>query len=215
MKPNSKILILIITLSLFNCKKDVIIQENQKVSEFDFENEISNIRFKFSNNSFAGETELSNNGKTESGNYAKFNDGETSQYKIGLWKEFYENGQLKEEGNYLIGRYVQCCLSGYCIRYYNYKVGKWNYYYPNGTLELKGNYSLKKLRIETNCGGDYIKYGILDSDSKFYDEKGKRIKENIKELKLNYEKEYTHIHPAMYLIPSMENDSIILIEFDN
>lgn len=208
-----KILILIMTLTLFSCKEEVIIQENQKVSNFDLEKEVNFIRFKFSNNSYAGQTELSKNKKTESGKYAKFNDGETSQYKIGLWKEYYENGQIKEEGKYLIGRYVQCCFSGHCLRYYNYKVGKWKYYYQNGTLELDGDYSIKKLWIDTNCGGDYIKYGILDSETKFYDQSGKRIKKNIESLKLKYEKEYTRTHPGMYLIPLKENDTIISIGF--
>ena len=145
--------------------------------------------------------------------YAVFNDGETSQYKIGIWKEYYENGQIKEEGKYLIGRYVQCCFSGPCLRYYNYKVGEWKYYYENGTLELEGNYSIKKLWIDTNYGGDYIKYGILDSDSKFNNLSGERIRKDIDSLKLKYEKEYTHTHPGMYLIPLKENDTIISIGF--
>ena len=210
----NKILILLITVLLFNCKGNVSIQENQKVSDFDFENGVNFIRFKFSNNSFAGQTELSKNKKTESGKYAIFNDGETSQYKIGLWKEYYENGQIKEEGKYLIGRYAQCCFAGPCLRYYNYKVGKWKYYYQNGTLELDGNYSIKKMWIDTNCGGDYVKYGILDSSTKFYDQLGNRIKNNIESLKLTYEKEYTYIYPGMYLIPSKESDSIVSIKFN-
>jgi len=214
MKDFLKISILIMAFTFFSCKKEVVIQENQKVSNFDLEKNVGFIRFKFINNSFAGQTELSKNRKTESGKYAKFNDGETSRYKIGIWKEYYDNGQIKEEGKYLIGRYVQCCLSGPCLRYYNYKVGKWKYYYQNGILELEGNYKIKKLWIDTNCGGDYIKYGVLDSDTKFYDQSGNRIKNDIDSLKLKYEKEYTYTHPGMYLITSKEIDSIISIGFD-
>ena len=202
------------TLILFSCKREVVIKENQKVSKFDLENEVSFVRFKFSNNAFTGQTELSENKKIESGEYAKFNDGETSQYKIGLWKEYYENGQIREEGKYLIGRYVQCCFSGTCLRYYNYKVGKWKYYYENGTLELEGNYLIRKLWIDTNCGGDYIKYGVLDSDTELYDQSGDQIKKNLDSLKLKYEKEYTHTHPGMYLIPLKENDTLISIGFN-
>ncbi len=209
-----KILILIITTSLLGCKKEVLILENQKVSDFDYEKEVSHSRLKFSKKSFAGQTELIKNSKKESGMYAKFNDGETSKYKIGLWKEFYENGQLKKEGKYLIGRYLQCCNLGPCLRYYNYKVGKWKYYYKDGTLELNGNYSIKRMWIPTSCGGDYIKYGILDSDTKFYDRSGERIRKKNDSLKLNYEKEYTHTHPGMYLIPLKKNDTIISIDFN-
>jgi|GEM_PF-1504611 len=214
MKPYYKILILIIILSLFNCKKDIVIQENQKVSVFDYDNIQFNNKLKFTNHTFSGETEITKDKHAESGQYAKYLDGEISPYKIGIWKEFYENGKLKSEGKYLIGRYVQCCLTGHCLRYYNYKVGNWKHYFPNGTLKLNGNYSLKKLAIETNCGGDFIKYGILDSDAKYYDDKGNRLKENTEKLKLNYEKEYTHTYPKMYLIPDPENDNIILTEFD-
>ncbi len=214
MKVSFEILVLTMALTLFSCKKEIVIKENQKVSKFDLENEVGFIRFKFLNNSFAGYSELSKYKKIESGKYAKFIDGETSQYKIGLWKKYYENGQLKEEGKYLIGRYVQCCFSGPCLSYYNYKVDKWKYYYENGSLELEGNYSIKKLWIDTNCGGDYIKYGILDSNTKFYDKSGERIRKNNENLKLKYEKEYTHTHPGMYLIPSKENDTIISIGFN-
>ena len=129
-------------------------------------------------------------------------------------KEFYENGKIKEEGKYLIGRYAKCCFSGPCLRYYNYKVGKWRYYYKDGTLELDGNYKIKKMWIHTNCGGDYIKYGILDSESKFYDQSENQINENIESLKLNYEKESTYSLRGMYLIPSKESDSIISVGFN-
>ena len=84
MKTYFQILILIIAVSFFSCKKEIIIKENQKVSKLDYENEISSIMFKFLDNSFAGQIELSKNKKTESGMYALFNDGEISQYKIGL-----------------------------------------------------------------------------------------------------------------------------------
>jgi len=214
MKAPNKSLILIFVITLFCCEKKVLIQENQKVSNFDFEGVKINNRLKFVDNIFGGEVQ-SRNDKNESGQYAKYIDGEISPYKIGFWKEYYESGELKKEGRYLIGRYVQCCLSGHCMRYYNYKIGKWNYYYPDGVLELSGNYSTKKLQIDTNCGGDYIKYGILDSDTKYYDQEGKRIRKNIDELKLNYEKEYAHIHPGIYLIPIKDNDSIISFGFDN
>ena len=213
MKLLYKTLIFTFTIIVFGCKEKNIVGENQKVSVLDYENVGINNTLQFANNSFSGKTVMTDNIKEESGEFAKFNDGNTSPYRIGIWKEYYENGQLKEEGRYLIGRYVQCCFSGNCLRYYNYKVGKWKYYYPNGKLELDGNYSIKKMWIDTNCGGDNVKYGILNSDTKFYDKTGSRIKKNIEDLKVNYEKESTFTHPGMYLIPLKENDTIISIGF--
>jgi antitoxin component YwqK of YwqJK toxin-antitoxin module len=42
----------------------------------------------------------------------------------GLWKEYYDDGSLKSEGNYKN----------------NNKTGKWKYYYPNGQLQETGEY---------------------------------------------------------------------------
>ena len=44
--------------------------------------------------------------------------------KEGLWKEYYDDGSLKSEGNYKN----------------DWKTGKWKYYYPNGQLEETGEY---------------------------------------------------------------------------
>ncbi|MFD1062048.1 toxin-antitoxin system YwqK family antitoxin [Winogradskyella litorisediminis] len=207
-------MILIFITLFFGCKEKVIIKENQKVSEFDYDNAGINNALKFVDNSFGGETATSENSKIESGQYAKYNDGKISPFRIGTWKKYYQNGQLKAKGNYLIGRYVQCCYSGHCVRHYNYKVGNWKYYYEDGTLELDGNYSIKKMWIDTNCGGDYIKFGILDSDAKFYDINGNRIKRGIDSLKLEYEIGYPFTHQEMHLIPEKDNDTIINIKLN-
>lgn len=190
------------------CKKKTIVQENQKVSDYDYDNLVIENNLKFINNSFGGKTVTSIDNKNESGQFAKYKDGETSPFKIGVWKKYYSNGQLKEEGKYLIGRYLQCCLVGYCFMYYNYKVGNWKYFYPDGTLELDGNYSIKKMWIRTSCGGDYIKYGILDEDTKFYDKVGRRISKN---KKINYEKGDLYIYRGTYLTPLTDNDTIISV----
>ena len=42
----------------------------------------------------------------------------------GIWKEFYDSGNLKGTGNYVSGK----------------KTGRWQYYYENGVLEQEGNY---------------------------------------------------------------------------
>ncbi len=47
--------------------------------------------------------------------------------EIGDWKHYYENGQLKEEGEYIGG----------------VKAGVWKHYYENGQLKATGYYGLK------------------------------------------------------------------------
>ena len=212
MKGYFKVIFLLILIAIFSCEQSYVVKENQSVSRFDLENEVGFVRLKFSENSFAGQTKLSENSEIETGTYAKYNDGETSKFKIGLWKEHYENGKIKQEGRYLIGRYVECCFSGPCMRYYNYKVDKWKYFYENGDLELEGKYSIKKMWIDTNCGGDYLKYGVLNSNTNFYDQSGKRIKENIDSLKSKYEKGYIDAYTGYNLITLKENDTVVSYE---
>ena len=49
--------------------------------------------------------------------------------QTGSIKEYYENGQLKSEGNVVTGQ----------------QNGIWKYYYENGQLEFEGNYIDGKL----------------------------------------------------------------------
>lgn len=45
--------------------------------------------------------------------------------KDGPWKEYYEEGQLRSEGVYSLGK----------------RIGKWNFYHENGSIEQEGNYN--------------------------------------------------------------------------
>jgi len=67
--------------------------------------------------------------------------------RIGLWSEFYENGRLKESGEYKTDSYVNCCIAGPCDIIYSYKIGEWNYYHENGQLRAKGIYKIDKKHI--------------------------------------------------------------------
>jgi antitoxin component YwqK of YwqJK toxin-antitoxin module len=93
--------------------------------------------------------------------------------RIGSWSAFYENGKLKETGEYKTDTYVNCCIAGPCDIIYSYKFGEWNYYHENG-----------QKHIETTCeGGDEINSGFLNENWKFYDKKGIEIKLTEKEIK--------------------------------
>jgi len=103
------------------------------------------------------------------------------QFRIGHWKEFYENGQLRESGNYELGTYKQCCTLGICDAFYSYKIGEWTYYHPNGQLKAKGTYEIGTKHKKTSCqGGDEINFGYVTDSWVFYDEDGMEIipKEN-------------------------------------
>ena len=104
---------------------------------------------------------------------------EFSEYRIGYWHEFYENGQLKSSGNYKLDTFIQCCYDGPCDWYYSYKYGEWKYYYDNGKLKAKGTYQIIKKQEDTSCqGGDQINFGTVTDSWQFYDREGKQITPN-------------------------------------
>ena len=91
--------------------------------------------------------------------------------RIGFWNEFYENGQLKESGNYKMDSYKQCCVAGLCDEFYSYKFGEWIYYYRNGKIKAKGIYKIGKKNRDTSCeNGAEINFGFVTEKWKFYDE---------------------------------------------
>jgi len=101
------------------------------------------------------------------GHYGLSNERELSIYKTGYWKSFYPNNILKEEGEYRIGHYINCCFAGACMQYYHYKIGKWKYYDSNGNLKCKVAYIPSTLHKDTNCeGGDQVKFGLIKHFSK-------------------------------------------------
>jgi hypothetical protein len=207
--------ILFFLISLNSCKQKEFLKENDMVSTYGFHNDSVINHIFFENNMFAGKKQASkkhiNNEEKKLGDYAYFDDGKLSQFKIGFWNEYYENGTLKESGRYQIGRYIQCCFSGPCVRYYNYKIGKWDFYHLNGEIKAKVDFKLKKLWINTNCGGDYLKYGILSDEETFYNQQGEKIKSKIAETKIELEKSVTMTHHDLYLIPVIDNDTIIKV----
>lgn len=107
------------------------------------------------------------------GTFAIDNYADTSFIKAGYWKEYFTNGQLKAEGNYQIGTYLQCCTGGYCRIYYNYKDGPWKYWYENGQLKAQGTYVTLVQYFRTSCkGGDQVRVHKVTQSWQFFDEKG-------------------------------------------
>lgn len=120
------------------------------------------------------------------GKVALEKDSIKSTVKVGLWTEYYSNGQIKSQGNYNIDSYAQCCSSGPCKQYRNYKTGLWKYYYAKGQIKASGTYKVKKEKIQTSCGGDKVFTSRLDNSWLYYNDKGDKIKRTAK-IKLELE----------------------------
>jgi len=121
------------------------------------------------------------------GNVALEKDSSKSKLKVGLWTEYYSNGQNKSQGTYQIDSYIQCCTIGHCRQYRNYKTGLWKYYYDNGQIKATGKYKVTKEKTKTSCkGGDKILTSHIDNSWEYFNNKGDKIKQ-IDNIKLELE----------------------------
>ena len=100
-----------------------------------------------------------------------FNDYDGPIIRIGLWQEYYPNGQLKSQRRYAKDyRFYRCPQN--VPSYYNYKTGPWVYYYQNGNIRAKGTYKV------INIAGEFRshEFGVLDSTWIFFDKNGTKTK---------------------------------------
>lgn len=113
-------------------------------------------------------------------------NGKSSLLRTGPWKDFDQSGQLLREGDYRIGRYVNCCAHGPCSDFYNYRTGPWTFWYPNGQVRAQGNFAPKRRNLETACkGGDWLWFGEIDTATwKFYLEEGTQWTPSFEEIRL-------------------------------
>jgi hypothetical protein len=100
---------------------------------------------------------------TAQGEIAVYN-GKDTHIKVGPWKEFYENGNVKTEGYYKIGSYIDCCTAGVCRQFYFYRTGQWRYFDSAGQLKYELEFTPETLKVDTNCeGGDKLIFGLVKS----------------------------------------------------
>ncbi|WP_291139191.1 toxin-antitoxin system YwqK family antitoxin [Flavobacterium sp. UBA7663] len=129
---------------------------------------------------YLNKTEISeyyDNGEIKSIGAIDYFHKEFNNFRVGFWREFYKNGNLKSEGNYKLDTYKQCCTGGICNGYYSYKYGEWKYYHENGNLKTKGTYRMGKKHKKTSCeGGDEINFGYITNSWIFYDINENEIK---------------------------------------
>lgn len=144
------------------------------INTFPKEYFITNFKmFPFANNKFIGKDSFmiiknSDDSIKLKGSFAINSKDEITPLKIGKFHEYYPNGNLKNSGEYEIGRYTQCCAGGLCSQFYNFKIGKWNYYFRKGD-KAEIVYEIKEFHIATSCEkGDKIQFGQIDHKKSKY-----------------------------------------------
>lgn len=113
-------------------------------------------------------------------------NGKASLLRIGPWKDFDEAGNILREGEYRIGRYVNCCAHGPCSDFYNYRLGPWTFWYPNGQIRAQGKFIPKRRNLDTACrGGDWLWFGEIDPSTwEFFLEDGTQWDPSTEEIML-------------------------------
>jgi hypothetical protein len=137
-------------------------------------------RFDFENRFFAGknvpDTLWYNDTVIKAiGYFAADKENKKSEYKIGLWKEFYENGNIKSIGNYGMQYLLLSYSSGQAIVYNEYKTGEWIYYYENAQVKAKGRYKIVRTPVSTGVDNQFTKAPVTTEDWLFYSSDGKPL----------------------------------------
>lgn len=147
-------------------------------------------KYAFEAGEFVGETAFfarcyPNRNLKRMGQYALTPQGKLSRYQTGTWAEYYESGQVRELGEFAVGRYIICAYSPY-RGFYHYKTGYWHYYHENGALKACGDYKLESFNCPNCCeGGAGMSFGVVTGSWKFYDSAGvsiQPVQDQIEEL---------------------------------
>ena len=109
------------------------------------------------------------------GYFAGDKENKKSDYRIGLWTEFYENGTIKSVGNYGMQYLLVSYSSGQAIIYNQYKTGEWVYYYDNGKVKAKGRYRIVKNPVSAGVDKQFTKSPVTTEDWLFYYSNGKPL----------------------------------------
>jgi MORN repeat variant len=114
------------------------------------------------------------------GYYAIDKQGNKSFHRVGLWTEYYRNGQIMSIGNYDLQFYYSCYNTMPGIRYYSFKKGYWNYFYENGQTKAKGTYKVERVQISTGVANQFESKSSTTADWLINDEDGQPAKDKQK-----------------------------------
>ncbi|WP_345003681.1 hypothetical protein [Snuella lapsa] len=85
-----------------------------------------------------------------------------SDLRVGYWKEYSENGNLKMEGHYKLSSYLGCGVGGLFRAFIYYRTGLWKIYDDSGNLKYELTFEPTELHVNTTCeGGDKLLFGII------------------------------------------------------
>ncbi len=134
-------------------------------------------KFNLDNNGYHGyfktDTVFYSNKKIKAiGSYAIDRNGKASNYKVGKWIEYYENGQVKSIGDYQMNFVWTCSSVKPALQYYYYKIGKWTYYYDNGQLMAQGIYNIERAKVTTGVADQYSNKPIVTNQWILYNNNG-------------------------------------------
>ncbi len=117
-------------------------------------------------------TFLDNKGKRIEEGRCAVSDWIVSNIKVGLWREYHENGKVKSQGDYRISYYEDCCLDVPCTVFYYYRFGQWRYFNSNGDLDYELEFKPEKMWTSTRCNKiDTLVFGLVKNIPTQYVEK--------------------------------------------
>ncbi len=111
------------------------------------------------------------------GFYAVDRQGNKTYYQVGLWTEFYRNGQVMSGGNYDLQFLLGCYNTMPGVRYYSYKKGDWVYFYENGQTKAKGTYKIERVKADAGVPNQFESKSSTTAEWIVNDENGQPAKD--------------------------------------
>lgn len=82
--------------------------------------------------------------------------------RVGKWRYFYDNGDVRAELTYGLASYTECCAGGLCEQPYEVILGEVRIFAPDGRVTYDGPARNERRVLHTNCeGGDDVYVSAL------------------------------------------------------
>jgi antitoxin component YwqK of YwqJK toxin-antitoxin module len=114
------------------------------------------------------------------GYYAVDRKGNKTYHRVGVWADYYRNGQVMSIGNYDLQFYYGCYNTMPGVRYYAFKKGNWSYFYENGQIKAKGTYKIERVQVSAGMDNQFESKALTTADWLLNDENGQSAKDRQK-----------------------------------
>lgn len=111
------------------------------------------------------------------GFYVADDKGKKTPYRIGLWTEYFNNGEIRSIGNYIFNKVYGCCSAMPCFDINCYKTGEWIYYYDNGQVKATGTYKVERIAVNRGVANQFLYTSLITDSWNFYDADGQTTKD--------------------------------------